>query len=441
MAQMTFPKSLSAPGSKPGQLDIVCATWNMENGVPSPEQIDKFYDALLKITAPPGNSLPNAPDFVVIGLQEAVPSEVEIKEGDFFDMLFKDNVIAQFKQGDLVAQRCAKASKGVMEPVLDKDGQRVRGPLIVGSTKPPKPCCQHIGILRHKDSKWSVINIEQKDKSKGPASEKGAVALVVDIEHGSQVQQKECVRLVFVSTHVDAEEGQEKEFTEYIDWSRDLAKGGKIQRTSVQNPINADQVSNICFFMGDLNFRLKPYEDEPRTLAGRYDTADKWADALLDAGKRNLLFQYYDSLQRTTGFLSLTGEWEFPVPMADYGAGSVLCFPTYQREYKSDKAAGHVTTLTTQGKTDHERTVAVKMLFDLTDEDVLDKSNQIVKALEFDKDRQAWNLGWLDRIGYSIVKKTISNIKFEVASCWDCFGMVQSDHTPIFLHLSVNVTH
>jgi hypothetical protein len=49
--------------------------------------------------------------------------------------------------------------------------------------------------------------------------------------------------------------------------------------------------------------------------------------------------------------------------------------------------------------------------------------------------------GWLDRIGYLISNHSNSmNITNSVASCWDCFEMVQSDHTPVFLQLKVDVT-
>ena len=50
-------------------------------------------------------------------------------------------------------------------------------------------------------------------------------------------------------------------------------------------------------------------------------------------------------------------------------------------------------------------------------------------------------MGWLDRIGYLISNHSNSmNITNSVASCWDCFEMVQSDHTPVFLQLKVDVT-
>jgi exonuclease III len=59
----------------------------------------------------------------------------------------------------------------------------------------------------------------------------------------------------------------------------------------------------------------------------------------------------------------------------------------------------------------------------------------------WNKKRKAWDMGWLDRIGYLISNHSNSmNITNSVASCWDCFEMVQSDHTPVFLQLKVDVT-
>ena len=57
------------------QLDIVCATWNTENQSPKDEHIAKFCDALWK------DRKQKAPDFVVIGLQETVPYENDLKQG------------------------------------------------------------------------------------------------------------------------------------------------------------------------------------------------------------------------------------------------------------------------------------------------------------------------------------------------------------------------
>ncbi len=197
------------------QLDIVCATWNLESQAPSLKPLADFKQALLKNGG--------LPDFAVIGLQEAKPSE------DRF-----------------VAQSCLKSfafewEKQPTMQAVQSGGQVVQGPQIHGVTDPSQlkgttdlaqlGCYQHIGIMQRSNSPWHVLQIKQETNPKkgitGVASEKGAVALVVDIEHNID---KECIRLVFVSTHLDAAKGQADELTEYFTWLNRLAREGSIQR-------------------------------------------------------------------------------------------------------------------------------------------------------------------------------------------------------------------
>ena len=164
-------------------------------------------------------------------------------------------------------------------------GKEFRGPLIQGATKWPKECCQHIGIMRRADSPWSIRHINApKPKGKGVGSEKGAVALVVDIEPSSS-SSRECIRLVFVVPRLDAVEGQKKELEKYFEWSNSLAKEGLIARPAGP-AISANQVSNICFIMGDLNFRLIPPKTNVRGCPDKNDDAKVWAAVLLDSAKR-----------------------------------------------------------------------------------------------------------------------------------------------------------
>jgi hypothetical protein len=408
------------------QLDIVCATWNMENQEPSNPQIVQFCNALLKKPFQnPNPDFQNAPDFAVIGLQEAVP------------------VNEDFEKGDLVSQLCVQSSAGRMENIMWW-GEAVRGPLIKGTTKPPEPCCQHIGIMRRANSPWSVRNIVGKDKRKekvplvggllggvGLGSEKGAVALVVDIEDPSS---HECIRLVFVSTHLDAGKGQKKELEEYLAWSDTLAtKGGSINR-SVGSPIPANQVSNIGFIMGDLNFRLIEPQTQAPDLPDQNSDDAFWADVLLNPAKRGRLFQDYDGLQRNA-----YGQLRFPVPAENYDSPAgqhPVCFPTYQRFYDdSQQAATYVANIKGKGAGDPGAIVAIKHLF-------VEHWNKDggIKPL-WNEDREAWDMGWLDRIGYVIREPSNSKkITCQAVSCWDCFEMVQSDHTPVFMQLKVDVT-
>jgi hypothetical protein len=407
------------------QLDIVCATWNMENQEPSNAQIVQFCNGLLKKPFQnPNPDFQNAPDFAVIGLQEAVPYQ------------------KNFKEGDLVSQMCVRASAGRMDNVMWR-GKAVRGPLIVGTTKPGTTCCQHIGIMRRADSPWSIRNIVWHPEdvpllsSFGLGSEKGAVALVVDIEHTAN---HECLRLVFVSTHLDATKGQKEELTRYLQWSDTLAKqSGSISRT-VGQAIPADQVSNIGFIMGDLNFRLIPPKKPVTGLPDETTDPDSWAGVLLDAPKRAQLFQHYDGFKHDVDY----GQWQFPTPRENYDspAGQSVCFPTYQRFYAdSQQAATYVANIKGKGAGDPVAKDAIKHLF----LEHPKKKGDGFKPL-WNNERKAWDMGWLDRIGYVIRKASNGNkITYQphpvqAFSCWDSFEMVQSDHTPVFLQLKVDVT-
>ena len=104
-----------------------------------------------------------------------------------------------------------------------------------------------------------------------------------------------------------------------------------------------------------------------------------------------------------------------------------LCFPTYKRDY-SEQAAAYVAAIKGKGASDPGAIDAIKHLF-------------LEHKKFWNKKRSAWDMGWLDRIGYLTRNHSKSmNITNSVVSCWDCFEMVQSDHTPVFLQLKVDVT-
>ena len=383
------------------QLEIVCATWNTENKSPANPEIIKFYEALWK------KRNQNAPDFVVIGLQETVPD----KETD-----------------EWVADMCLRMAGSGMKPIMD-GGKAVVGPSIMGKTKLTEPFCyQHIGIMQRSDSPWRVLRIKQETNPKGLGSEKGAVALVVDISSSttsssssSSSSSHECIRLVFVSTHLSPKE-EEKDLTWHCSWlNRKLA---------------SEELANIHFIMGDLNFRLIPPKTKVGGLPDENHDAKAWADVLLDSAKRGMLFQHYDGFKRDAEN-TILAQWRFPLPKENYDSPPTqhpLCFPTYKRD-RGDQAATYVAAIKGKGAGDPGAIDAIKHLF-------LEHSNGKggYKPL-WNKDRQAWDMGWLDRIGYVISNPSNSKkITYGAVSCWDCFEMVQSDHTPVFLQLKVDVT-
>src|SRR5262249_30707186 len=159
------------------------------------------------------------------------------------------------------------------------------------------------------------------------------------------------------------------------------------------------------------------------TLPDRNSKADFWADVLLDPAKRGQLFQDYDGFQRNA-----YGQWRFPVPAENYDSPAgqhPVCFPTYQRVYDPSKqAASYVADIKGKPAGDAGAIVAIKHLF-------LEHRNKKgeIEPL-WDEDRDAWNIGWLDRIGYKIREPlNINKITNPISSCWDGFDIIQSDHT------------
>jgi hypothetical protein len=241
---------------------------------------------------------------------------------------------------------------------------------------------------------------------------------------------------------LDAKEGQKEELEKYLKWSDTLAKKGVIERPA-GSAIPAGEVSNICFIMGDLNFRLIPPQTKVVGLPDANDDATVWAAVFLDSAKRTRLFENYDGFRRDA---AKYGQWNFPIPTENYDSSpgkQPVCFPTYQREYgeqdgkpaDGSKAAAYVAAIKGKAAGDPGAVDAIKHLFL---EHPRKKGGN--KPL-WNEDREAWDMGWLDRIGYVIRNQSNSmNITNPAVSCWDCFEMVQSDHTPVFLQLKVDVT-
>ena len=393
------------------QLDIVCATWNTENRSPENPEIIKFYEALWK------KRKLNAPDFVVIGLQETAP----------------DN-------GEWVADMCLRMAASGMKPIMD-DGKPVKGPSIKGKTKWDAWCYQHIGIMQRSDSPWRVLQIKQEKNPKpgitGALSEKGAVALVVDIE-GPAAQNRlhpPRIRLCFMSTHLNAGEGQAKELDSHIAW---LTSKAKVEQPEEQL-LTMNTPTNIHFVMGDLNFRLTPMKHygEPQ-LPDIEAEAKDWAEALEDPARRKDLFQFYDGFNRL--WLQDHKEWHAPAPETIDGAD--VCWPTYKRLYKdATKANACIQTIRTATPKSGAAIDAIKELYNLTDETITnyDEDGDLTR-MKMNPKRKVWDLGWLDRILYSVGEEKSAKVNVQKEDYWDCFDMVQSDHTPVFLYFKANAT-
>ena len=101
-----------------------------------------------------------------------------------------------------------------------------------------------------------------------------------------------------------------------------------------------------------------------------------------------------------------------------------MCFPTYKREYGKQadgkqadgrQAAAYVAAIKGKGAGDPGAMDAIKHLF-------LEhpKKKGGYEPL-YNEERGAWDMGWLDPIGYVIDSRSNSmNITNSVVSCWDC---------------------
>jgi hypothetical protein len=414
------------------QLEIVCATWNTANKSPNNQQIMKFYDALWR------KRNQKAPDFVVIGLQEAVPHNNEF-----------------------LTQFCLRTAGPDMKRIM-VNGKSFEGTQFWGMTKAVQ-CYQHIGIMQRTDSPWRVVGITGHKKDKpgiaGTLSEKGALALTVDVEVPAAQggTRAPFIRLCFLSTHLDSYKGQEEELNAHIKWLDKDVVGTTVVPTS-----------DIRFIMGDLNFRLIPPETKVAGLPDDKDDAKAWAAALLDPGKREQLLQHYDGFERK--WLRHNDGWDAPKPKTNYGTGKEVSWPSYLRympgkDELDDKAAGYIKTITEAPSTPQAIDATKRLYLEHSD------GKGGFKPL-WNKDRKAWDIGWLDRIMYLIgdastamtvdehlaptsadprpervnvpaeveIDVVIDENKVEKVECWDCFDMVMSDHTPVFMYLKADVT-
>jgi hypothetical protein len=204
--------------------------------------------------------------------------------------------------------------------------------------------------------------------------------------------------------------------------------------------ISADQVSNIGLIMGDLNFRLIPPKTKVAGSPTENDDDTVWAAVLLDSEKRAQLFQRYDGFRRDAANTILEcGQWTFPIPKENYDfppKAQSVCFPTYKRDY-SEQAATYVAAIKGKSAGDPGAIDAIRRLFKLSTDD---GAGGFTDISLWNKKRSAWDMGWLDRIGY-LIRNPSNNkkITYRDVSCWDCFEMVQSDHTPVFMQLTVDV--
>src|SRR5262249_15270506 len=152
-------------------------------------------------------------------------------------------------------------------PLYNQQLQPVLGPRIEGITKAENVrkrdkaffCFQHIGILTGRTDRWEPIGKAEpyeQEPSGFPLSpsEKGKVALVIDIEDkviahttrsrraggggGQQQLERAVVRLCFLSTHLGAGQGQANQLTNYAQWLDQQANHGNLTPHNAQ-PLTA----------------------------------------------------------------------------------------------------------------------------------------------------------------------------------------------------------
>jgi hypothetical protein len=413
--------------------------------------LNNFHDALTR------NGTVNTPDLLVVGLQEA-----------------------DTHPAGWVAQRCGGAWAGpAMQPVaavppVGVAGPASTGPTIGGYTKWPKYCYQQIGIMRRPNppSHWVCRNItENIRQGKG---EKGAVTLVVDLEYvpppplpgvvPPPPAPQIAVRLLFLSTHLPAGAGMNNELTACANLLTDLSiKGGPVQFS--WGAMQPTLLPVLCFMMGDLNFRLTPrVVANPPQLPGVNDNSDTWARSIIDDAWRLGLFNRYDGFQDST--VGRNPAWTFP-QICDYHSqtfnANLVSFPTYKRNYKDGGVAAHGLSrvgapiaplwvvlmglapppLAGPGASGPVappgQVTKVKTLYKIKDK----KSKLPWKhpvGIEFNDARQAWDIGWLDRIGYKRMVGGAGNVVVQSHQCWDGYDVLLSDHSPVFLHVNATVT-
>jgi len=374
------------------------------------------------------------------------------KLNSIIDLNYAASVIAQTKP-DVVCFAMQELSSGAkfvtaLTTKLGSDYVVVADGGMRGRTKGPVCYTYIVVLVKLAELQWvgeadteNVCNFAGKKKWKVFDKKPTKGAAIVRMQYGGLL-------MAFGGSHLDASSTKER-LTHVNSITNSMKQGG-------DDPA-------LAFFMGDLNYRLRRPNDNMALKT--------FVDLILDPAKRWHLYGL-DSFQKQ----DFTG-WTFPIPRYQYPDGPLI-FPTYKREYKKrggqnpcvqmlmamqqggsyrGRSAEELCALCYKlAKKQKRKKKWLGLKKSKSIDDQMGKDTKVSKKgrkvavpedryfhgdpfhpltygtgqwLEKDDMVDAYEMGWLDRIGY----KKDESILLDVQEYQDLPWVTLSDHAPVYM--------
>jgi len=337
-------------------VKIWLLTWNCELMAPSEQQLHDLFVDYYNHHEAMTSELEDLPELIVIGLQEASKSN-----------------------GKFVAERLADKQDPQKSKLknyrfldhLDYSG-RTKG-----------KCYQDLGVLVRSDVYDKAKNISKNKKSTKWIGCKGGLILTIKFDGD--------VNLAFISAHLDAGTKQESNIQKIIRQIKELAKKGKF---------------DAVFMMGDLNYRLAP---KSGGILMKQTTNQDLANMILT--QQDQLLQQ-DLLASKCSLVKQGNNPHFVFPKPD-----LPFFPTYKINYeeggyytKSPEQRGRLTKTPSYKFFNNDQSVNLALQTYCWEEVKVKVGKKKVRLPKYQKSddpvaynekRKAFDVGWLDRIGWA----------------------------------------
>jgi endonuclease/exonuclease/phosphatase family metal-dependent hydrolase len=340
------------------------------------------------------NNNNTAPDIIVVGLQEA-------------------DVNSSF-QRQFVSERLAKSNR------LGPNYEHIASAYTIGITKGKKNYLQ-LGVLFNRNSNYTIRNRRNgsyRDPERLGLEGKGGV--FVDFLCTQTNQLNNQFRLGFINAHLNSRSNnrRNREITEIL---REFTNASnQAQANTINNRLNNN--FDVVFFMGDLNYRLQSNQQ-----VNQQTTVNLMSNLISNQLGRNILGQL-DTLPNS----DLVNPYGFTFPQAHH------LLPTYKKYYQDRTANNPCNLLVTQGN-------QVNNI-----EGCYFHGLQSTNTVPYNQQRMAFEIGWLDRIGYKIgnrrTQPNAGNLPMAQVLAQGGGAMprlesrdnvILSDHTPVILKVDV----
>ncbi len=350
-------------------LDIALFTWNCGNQIVSNEDILIIIEKILNIKF-------NIPEIIIVGIQEARGVRPD--------------------KNNSMTVRIKKELNKKLNSIETYEIASIE--YLTGMTKLNEPINhQELGIIYKSGRNLEKIVVKNK-KVRQSLSGKGGIISTMKVKN---------IKISLITAHLDSFSAKIRE--QQIE---DLLKN----EYEFSNGKGSMGGSDIIFFMGDLNYRLRA-----RVLASlgiNPECSFSLANALSHPRMRTYLF-VADTLLESN--LIYKYKFEFPRP-----SHNNIFLPTYKRFYRSEELLDTFLPFIDYS-CDYKMLKILQMSF----------FNNQQKLLLNHKRQDEIDLGWLDRIGFLIKTSKVKNIRMN--SFEDIAKVKASDHIPILMKNVIEV--